>query len=93
MTIIKKFSDDGTAIFKQAGAATVTTSGADKPFNVTVTDAKRILDVLDVKADVSPSTTTDQFLGINWTKNVVGMTLANLGAGSTVTVTVSVIAI
>jgi hypothetical protein len=93
MTIIKRFSDDGTAIFKQSGTATVTTSGANKAFNVTVTDAKHILEVLDVKVSLSPATTTDQFAGISWAKNVVGMTLASLGAGSTVTVTVTVIAI
>lgn len=93
MTIIKRFQDDGTAIFKQAGTATVTTSGSNKAFTVTVTDAKHILEVLDVKVDLSPKTTTDQFVGISWAKNVVGMTLAALGAGSTVTVTVTVIAI
>jgi hypothetical protein len=93
MTIIKKFSDDSTGIFKQAGTATVTTSGSNKAFNVTVTDARHILDVLDVKIDLSPMTTPDHVAGINWTHNVVGMTLTSLGAGSTVTITVTVIAI
>ena len=93
MTIIKKFSDDSTAIFKQAGVATVTTSGTNKPFNVTVTDARHILEVLDVKVGLSPMTTIDHFAGISWDLNVVGMTMTSLGAGSTVQVTVTVIAI
>ena len=93
MTIIKKFSDDGTAIFKQAGTAIVTTSGTDKPFTVTVTDARHILEVIDIKVDLSPMTTIDHFAGISWDLNVVGMTMTSLGAGSTVQVTVTVIAI
>jgi len=85
--------DENVAIYKQEGDPEVLTSGANKPHNVTVTDAGNILDVIDIKVSASPSTTVDQILGVSWAKNVVGMTLANVGAGTTVTISVTVIAL
>lgn len=90
-TVDKRNIDDGTIICTDSNA-TVVTSGANKAITVTVKDARHIIQILNVRISTSPATTVDSDQGHSWTKNVVGMTLGSVGAGTTVTAYVTVLA-